>query len=186
MILAACGESGTKVPAPDRCVRDQLGRRSGLSRSLNRTAAERNTSRRAVRSAPRKRVRVWRQVAAWSVGNPADSASRPTRAQSNPPPGRSAAPWSSSCCSSRMDRDALRARVRKIIASGKIPPGPDGALVGRAARITRIVIGRSLPEPCSICGEAGSTRFYIYSNQSVVRVHGACEVLWREEGEAPS
>ena len=138
----------------------------------------------ACRAAPRPA-----QVAVWSVGYPADS--RPRLIV----PGATmreyceahrglllAVRWS-------VDHDELRAWIRYVIASGKLPPSPplsDWAPGGRAARTMRIVIERSLPELCSICGEASPTIFYIYSDQKAVRIHAACEALWREEGEVPS
>ena len=87
----------------------------------------------------------------------------------------------------RMDQDALRGRIRQLIAFGDLPHAPplsDGTLSGRAPKIRRVVIGQSLPDPCFICGETGPTMSFIYTDQRVVRVHGACEALWREEGEA--
>ena len=89
----------------------------------------------------------------------------------------------------RMDQDALRGRIRQLIAFGDLPPAPplsDGTLSGHAPKmkIRRIVIGRSSPDPCFICGETGPTMSFIYTNQRVIRVHGTCEALWREEGHA--
>ena len=119
-----------------------------------------------------------------SVGNPADSRPRLIVAHSNLALGLRAASWLPSCC---MDHDALRARIRQLIASGQLPPVPppaNGTLSGSPVRMTRIVVGRSMPEPCLICGEANPTLAYTYANGRVLRLHGACDALWRQEREA--
>ena len=86
-----------------------------------------------------------------------------------------------------MDHSELRARIRQLMASGQLPPVPtlpDAILPGRAARVRRIVIGRSTLEPCLICGEADPMISYIYTDRKVIRLHAACDALWHQEREA--
>ena len=88
-----------------------------------------------------------------------------------------------------MDQNELRARIRQLMASGQLPPVstlPDATLPGRAVRVRRVVIGRSTPEPCLIFGEAHPLVTYMYTNRNVIRLHAACDALWRQEREARS
>ena len=87
-----------------------------------------------------------------------------------------------------MDNNELRARIRQLMASGDLPPLPplaNGTLSGpAAARVTRVVIGRPMPDPCLICGKADPTIAYRYADGKVIRLHAACDALWRQEREA--
>ena len=60
----------------------------------------------------------------------------------------------------------------------------DKILPAQVVRVTRIVIGRSTWEPCLICGEPDPTVSYTYADRKVVRLHAACDALWRLEREA--
>jgi hypothetical protein len=83
-----------------------------------------------------------------------------------------------------MDHDELRARIRQLMASGHLPPVltlPDVILPGRAVRVRRVVIGRSTLDPCRICGEPDPMVSDIYTDRRVVRLHAACDALWRLE-----
>jgi hypothetical protein len=73
------------------------------------------------------------------------------------------------------------------MASGELPPGPslaDKILPGQAVPVTRVVIGRPTPDPCLICGEADPTVSYWYVKGKVLRIHAACDALWRQERTA--
>ena len=86
-----------------------------------------------------------------------------------------------------MDHTELRTRIRLLMASGELPPGgspADKILPAQAVRVTRTAIGRSTLEPCLICGEADPMIFYTYANRKVVRLHAACDALWRQERTA--
>jgi hypothetical protein len=75
-------------------------------------------------------------------------------------------------------------RIRLLMASGELPPGgslADKILPGQAVRVTRVIIGRSMWGPCLICGEADPTVSYTYADRKVVRLHAACDALWRLE-----
>jgi hypothetical protein len=129
-------------------------------------------------------ARALAREVAWTVENPVDS--RPDR--------RSAEPnhasvllgglWPSSCSSARMDHRELRTRIRLLMASGELPPGgslADKILPAQAVRVTRVVIGQSTWGPCLICGDAAPTVSYTYADRKVVRLHAACDALWRLE-----
>jgi hypothetical protein len=85
-----------------------------------------------------------------------------------------------------VEHHELRARIRRLIASGDLPTisrlasGPLSAPEG----IRRISIERSLPDPCLICGEANPTVAYTYAKGGLVFLHAACDALWRQEREA--
>ena len=85
-----------------------------------------------------------------------------------------------------MNHDELRARIRQLIASGDLPTVPPLATrtLSAPAGIRRIMIDRSLPDPCLICGEANSTVAYTYAKGGLVFLHAACDALWRQEREA--
>ena len=83
-----------------------------------------------------------------------------------------------------MDHSELRTRIRLLMASGELPPGgslADKILPGQVVRVTRVVIGRSMWEPCLICGEADPVVSYTYAGRKVVRLHAACDALWSQE-----
>jgi hypothetical protein len=134
-------------------------------------------------------ARALAREVAWTVGNPVDS--RPDRPVSTAnhstvlPGGL----WLPSCSSARMDHRELRARIRLLMASGELPPGgslADKILPAQAVRVTRVVIGRSTGGPCFMCGDADPTVSYTYADRKVVRLHTACDALWRLEREARS
>ena len=85
-----------------------------------------------------------------------------------------------------VDHRALRARIRRLIASGDLPtisPLASGT-VSAPGGIRRISIERPLPDLCSICGEANPTVAYTYAKGGLVFLHAACDALWRQEREA--
>jgi hypothetical protein len=91
--------------------------------------------------------------------------------------------------SSCMDHIELRTRIRFLMASGELPPGPslaDKILPGQAVLVTRIVIGRVTSGLCLICGDPDPIVSYTYADRKVVRVHAACSALWEQEREVRS
>ena len=85
-----------------------------------------------------------------------------------------------------VDHHQLRARIRRLIASGDLPtisPLTSGT-VSAPGGIRRISIERPLPDLCSICGEANPTVAYTYAKGGLVFLHAACDALWRQEREA--
>jgi hypothetical protein len=85
-----------------------------------------------------------------------------------------------------VSQDDLRAKIRELIASGTLPSDPP--LIGRPVdklsnRKTRSLIGYPLREPCTICGDEGPQISYFYIAGQVVRVHAACDAVWKQEQE---
>jgi hypothetical protein len=86
-----------------------------------------------------------------------------------------------------MSEAALRARIRELMASGKLPVGPPPAettIRGRNLRVTRTIIGRATREPCLICGEPGPMLSYVLTDTRILHLHGACDALWQQERAA--
>ena len=86
-----------------------------------------------------------------------------------------------------MSEDALRARIRELMASGElpsIPPQPETIIRGRSLRVTRTIIGRATREPCLICGEPDPMLSYTFTDGRVIHLHGACDALWQQERAA--
>ena len=83
-----------------------------------------------------------------------------------------------------MDHIELRARIRFLMASGELPPGPplaDKILPAQVARLTRIVIGQVTRGPCLICDEPGPNVSYTYADRKIIRLHVACDALWQQQ-----
>jgi hypothetical protein len=83
-----------------------------------------------------------------------------------------------------MDRVELLVRIRLLMASGELPPGPplaDKILPGQLARLTRTVIGRATRGPCLICDEPNPSVSYTYAGRKVIRLHTACDALWQQK-----
>ena len=86
-----------------------------------------------------------------------------------------------------MNEAALRARIRDLMVSGGLPPGPPQAetlIRGRSIRVTRTIIGRATLELCLICGEPDPMLSYTLSDRRVIHLHGACDALWQRERAA--
>jgi hypothetical protein len=82
-----------------------------------------------------------------------------------------------------MDQSELRVRIRLLMASGELPPGPplaDKIIPGQFARLTSIVIGRATQGPCLICDEPGANVSYTYADRKVIRLHSVCDALWEQ------
>jgi hypothetical protein len=91
--------------------------------------------------------------------------------------------WLLSCGSGRMDHSELRVRIRLLMASGELPPGPplaDRILPGQVAPLTRIIIGEIWRGSCLICDESGPEVSYAYADRRVIRLHTACDALWQQ------
>jgi hypothetical protein len=87
--------------------------------------------------------------------------------------------WLLSSSSGRMDHSELHVRIRLLMASGELPPGPpqSGKIIGR---LTRIIIGRGTRGRCLICDKPDANVFYKYADQKVIRLHSACDALWQQ------
>ena len=86
-----------------------------------------------------------------------------------------------------MSEDALRARIRELMASGElpsIPPQAETIIRGRSLRVVRTIVGRATREPCLICGEPDPMLSYTFTDGRVIHLHGACDALWQQERAA--
>jgi len=80
----------------------------------------------------------------------------------------------------------LRATIRELVASDGLPH--ESAPIERPASTSTpsnwpsgVLVGGPLHEPCTICGEPGPQVQYFYVAGSIVRVHAACDRLWKQE-----
>ena len=80
----------------------------------------------------------------------------------------------------------LHTKIRELIAAGVLPEDPPA--IERSAPTTipeikrsRILVGGSLHEPCTICDEPGPQVQYFYLAGHVVSVHAACDAIWQQE-----
>ena len=85
-----------------------------------------------------------------------------------------------------LSEPGLRAKIRELMASGTLPKDPPPIVRPAPTstpgnRKSRILIGGKLHEPCTICGEPGPQVQYFYIAGHVVRVHAACDALWKDE-----
>jgi|SRR5882724_6507678 len=83
-----------------------------------------------------------------------------------------------------LSRSDLRAKIRKLIASGVLPgepPSIERPVERLPNRRIRTLIGDRLREPCTICDDEGPQVAYFYIGGRVVRVHAACDALWKLE-----
>jgi hypothetical protein len=83
-----------------------------------------------------------------------------------------------------MDQVELRVRIRLLMASGELPPGPpltDKTRLAHVARLTRTIIGEVWRGSCLICDEPGPNVSYAYADRKVVRLHAACDAIWRQQ-----
>ncbi len=88
-----------------------------------------------------------------------------------------------------MNEAELRARIRELLKSGALPRMVPASLSLRPGLPTEAVatmqIGAVYGAPCLACGEAAPTLTYFYPNRPAVRLHDACDAIWREERERP-
>jgi hypothetical protein len=83
-----------------------------------------------------------------------------------------------------MTQAILRARIRELIASGVLPrvlPAAEKIEPGQASRVTEIAVGTYPHERCLVCEELGPQVSYTYSGGKLVRLHVACDTLWKQE-----
>jgi hypothetical protein len=78
----------------------------------------------------------------------------------------------------------LRTKVRALMGSGALPSAPP--VIHRAGQApdgdrARMTLDNPRPEPCAICNEPGPPIAYFWPGGLVVRVHAACDALWKQE-----
>ena len=85
-----------------------------------------------------------------------------------------------------MDETELRARIRELLSSGRIPrvlPTAAGPKGSGAVSEPRILVGVQPAEHCSLCGEVGPVVSYTYPDGRVIRMHALCNIVWDDERE---
>ena len=90
-----------------------------------------------------------------------------------------------------MDHVDLCAKIRELMASGVLPAYPPPITRPEpwstpGNKRSKVLVGGSLHEPCTICGEPGPQIQYFYIAGQVVSVHAACDALWKQERTAES
>lgn len=80
----------------------------------------------------------------------------------------------------------LRAKIRELMASGVLPTDPPpitrpGPTSTPGTTRSKTLVGGPHQEPCAICGEPGPQVQHFYIGGRVVRVHAACDALWKLE-----
>ena len=75
-----------------------------------------------------------------------------------------------------MNESDIRDRIRSLMASGELPPHPFAGLANMERGHQAV-----LDEPCAICQENGPQVSYTYGDGKSVRLHAACDALWRDE-----
>lgn len=72
----------------------------------------------------------------------------------------------------------IRVRVRGLMASGALPSEPP--VIQRSGQDAA---GARRPDPCAICAEPDPTVRYFWPGGVVVRLHAACDAVWKLERE---
>ena len=75
-----------------------------------------------------------------------------------------------------MNESDTRTRIRALMAFGELPPHPYEDLTNMERGHRAL-----LDEPCAICQENGPQVSYTYRDGKSVRLHTACDALWRDE-----
>src|SRR5438876_7795578 len=73
-----------------------------------------------------------------------------------------------------MNESDTRTRIRVLMAFGELPPHPYEGLTNMERGHRAL-----LDEPCAICQENGPQVSYSYKDGKSVRLHAACDALWR-------
>jgi hypothetical protein len=79
-----------------------------------------------------------------------------------------------------MTEAELRAKIRASMASGVLPSEPP--VISGTGDVG--AVKNPLPTACSVCGERDPQITLFYLAGQVVRLHAACETLWKQERQA--
>ena len=79
-----------------------------------------------------------------------------------------------------MTRGELRAKIRALMASGDLPSEPP--VISGTGDVG--AVKNPLPAACSVCGDRDPQITLFYVAGLVVRLHAACDALWRQERQA--
>ena len=70
----------------------------------------------------------------------------------------------------------LRAKIRELMAAGSLPSEPP--VIQRSGRDAG---GARRQDTCAICAKPDPTVRYFWTGGVVVRLHAACDALWKQE-----
>ncbi len=88
-----------------------------------------------------------------------------------------------------MNEAEVRTRIQELLKSGALPRMlPASPSIGPGLpteAVATMQIGAVFGAICLACSEATPTVTHFYPSGLVVRLHDACEVIWREERERP-
>ncbi len=83
-----------------------------------------------------------------------------------------------------MTRGELRAKILALMASGALPSERPSIERRGSTEAVNIAVSNPSPASCTVCLELGSQVALFYPAGLVVRLHAACDALWRQEGQA--
>ena len=75
----------------------------------------------------------------------------------------------------------LRALVRERLRSGALPSELPDLAAGGPSRLAEVRIGTVADALCTICRNPAPQVTYVYRGRRVLRLHAACEAIWRQE-----
>jgi hypothetical protein len=79
-----------------------------------------------------------------------------------------------------MTQSELRAKIRELMASGALPK--ESPVISGTGDVG--VVKNPLPAACSVCGDRDPQITLFYVAGLVVRLHAACDAIWRQERQA--
>ena len=83
-----------------------------------------------------------------------------------------------------MTRGELRAKIRALMASGDLPSEAPSIERRGTDESARFALQDPALEPCAICGEPRTHVALFFTGGLMVRLHAACEALWKQERHA--
>ena len=78
----------------------------------------------------------------------------------------------------------LRARIRALMASGELPSEAPSIERRGGEESARFALQDPAREPCAICGEPRTQVALFFTGGLMVRLHAACEAVWKQERQA--
>jgi hypothetical protein len=80
-----------------------------------------------------------------------------------------------------MTRGELRAKIRALMASGDLPSEAPSIERRGADESARFALQDPALEPCAICSKPRTQVALFFTGGLMVRLHTACEALWKQE-----
>jgi len=78
----------------------------------------------------------------------------------------------------------LRAKIRALMASGDLPSEAPSIERCGGDESARFALQDPAKEPCTICGEPRMSVALFFTGGLMVRLHAACEAVWKQERQA--